>query len=36
MLKQQGYETGVYAISCVQTNQAHFMMFLGWQIGLNW
>lgn len=28
MLKQQGYETGVYAISCVQTNQAHFMMFL--------
>jgi hypothetical protein len=29
MLKQQGYETGVYAISCVQTNQAHFMMFLG-------
>jgi hypothetical protein len=28
MLKQQGYETGVYTISCVQTNQAHFMMFL--------
>ena len=28
MLKQQGYETGVYLISGTKTNQSHFMMFL--------